>query len=108
MSSLPVYELQAELCRALSHPVRLELIHLLREGPKRVGDLAQIIGLNQGTVSRHLGVLRNSEILTTQHHGRDIHYQIVDPRVSDLCELMRQVLVEQAVRRSKVLKTLDE
>lgn len=108
MSSLPLYELQAELCRALSHPVRLELIHLLRDGPKRVGDLAQITRNNQGTVSRHLAVLRNSGILTAQQHGRDILYQLIDPRISDLCDLIRQVLVEQAFRRSQVLKKFDE
>jgi ArsR family transcriptional regulator len=108
VSSLPIYELQAELCRALSHPLRLELVHHLHDGPKRVSELTQITGSNQGTVSRHLAVLRNSGILTARPHGRDILYQIVDPRISDLCDLMRQVLVEQASRRSEILRTFDE
>lgn len=110
MSSPPisVYELQAELCRALGNPARLKLVHLLREGPQRVSDLAEAVNSNQGTVSRHLAVLRNSGILTARHQGRDIYYQIVDKRISDLCDLMRQVLLEQAFRRSRMLKTLDD
>ena len=107
-SSLPIYELKAELCRALGNPVRLELVHFLREGPQRVSDLAEAVNSNQGTVSRHLAVLRNSGILTASHQGRDIYYQIVDPRISDLCDLMRQVLLEQASKRSRMLKTFDE
>jgi len=108
MNQFSIFELQAELCRALSHPVRLELLHLLRAGPKRVSDLAQMTGSTQGNVSRHLAVLRNSGILLAHHHGRDILYQIVDPGISDLCDLMRQVLIEQAARQSKVLKTFDD
>jgi ArsR family transcriptional regulator len=103
-----IYELQAELCRAFSHPVRLELVHHLRDGPKRVSELAQLTQNNPGTVSRHLAILRNSGILTAQHHGRDIIYQIIDTRISDLCDLMRQVLIEQAVKHSQVLKNFDD
>jgi len=107
MSTLPIYELQAELCRALGNPVRLELVHLLREGPQRVSDLAEAVNSNQGTVSRHLSVLRNSGIVLARHQGREIYYQLVDPRISDLCDLMRQVLNEQASRRTRMLKTFD-
>jgi DNA-binding transcriptional ArsR family regulator len=108
LSSPSLYELEAGLCRALGHPVRLELIYLLREGPKRVADLAQMTGLNQGTVSRHLVILRNSGILTAHQHGRDNIYSLADPRIFDLCDLMRQVLLDQSAKHSKMLKAFGE
>jgi ArsR family transcriptional regulator, virulence genes transcriptional regulator len=107
MSDIHVFELHAELCRALGHSARLQLVHLLREGPQCVSDLAHMTGLGQGTVSRHLAVLRNCGILSVQTKGRETHYQISDPRIMEICDLMRMVLVEQLTKRSEVLRTLD-
>ena len=107
MNDIHVFELHAELCRALGHSARMQLVHLLREGPQCVSDLAHMTGLGQGTVSRHLAVLRNCGILSVQTRGRETHYQISDPRIMEICDLMRMVLVEQLTKRSEVLRTLD-
>jgi DNA-binding transcriptional ArsR family regulator len=40
MSIQTVFELQAELCRVMSHPTRLEIVHILRDSPKRVSGIA--------------------------------------------------------------------
>jgi len=107
MNDIQVFEMHAELCRALGHSARLHLVHLLRDGPQRVNDLAEMTGLGQGTVSRHLSVLRNCGILSVQQKGRETHYQISDPRIMDICDLMREVLVEHLTKRSEYLKTLE-
>jgi ArsR family transcriptional regulator, virulence genes transcriptional regulator len=107
MNDIHVFELHAELCRALGHSARLQLVHLLREGPQCVSELAHMTGLGQGTVSRHLAVLRNCGILSIQQRGRETHYQISDPRIMEICDLMRVILVEQLAKRSAVLKSLD-
>jgi len=107
MNDVHVFELHAELCRALGHSARLQLVHMLREGPLCVSELAQMSGLGQGTVSRHLAVLRNCGILSVQQRGRETHYQISDPRIMEICDLMRVILVEQLMKQSEVLKSLD-
>jgi DNA-binding transcriptional ArsR family regulator len=107
MNDIQIFEMHAELCRALGHSARLQLVHLLREGPQRVSDLAQMTGLGQGTVSRHLAVLRNCGILSVQQKGRETHYQISDPRIMEICDLMREVLVEHLTKRSEFLKVLN-
>lgn len=108
MNALSIYELQADLCRAMSNPVRLQLVHTLREDPMRVGDLAQATGLEPGTVSRHLGILRRAGILGTRRNGKDIFYHIVNPKITEVCDLMRQVLSEQAAQRTDMLKALGD
>ncbi len=108
MSTLSVYELQAELCRAMSHPLRVQVVHHLREGPRRVGDLVEATGHDQGTVSRHLGILRNSGILANRREGKDIYYHIVNPKITEVCDLMRQVLAEQASQQSQISKAMNE
>ena len=108
MSAPSVFELQAELCRTMSHPLRVQMVHLLREGPIRVGDLVEATGCEQGTVSRHLGILRNEGILAARREGRDLYYHIVNPKITEVCDLMRQVLAEQAAQQSQISKAMSE
>jgi ArsR family transcriptional regulator len=107
MSTLSVFELQAELCRAMSHPLRVQMVHLLREGPRRVGDLVEATGCEQGTVSRHLGILRNEGILAARREGRDLYYHIVNPKITEVCDLMRQVLLEQAIQQAQISQAME-
>jgi ArsR family transcriptional regulator len=70
MSHRSIFEVQADLCRSVASATRIEIVHVLRDGPQRVGDIARIIGQPQTTVSRHLGVLRNGGVVTAQRRGR--------------------------------------
>jgi DNA-binding transcriptional ArsR family regulator len=103
MSSIPIYEIQAELCHTMSNAIRLEIVHFLREGPRRVTEIAQATGHPQSVISRHLGVLRHGGIVTAERHGQDVIYQIANPKIVNICDLMREVLAEEASRRSKLM-----
>ena len=104
MSPAKIFEIQAELCRTLSNAIRLEIVHLLRQGPKCVKEIAQATGQSQSVISRHLGVLRNGGILTAQRSGQDIIYQIANPKIINICDLMREVLTEEASRCSELMR----
>jgi DNA-binding transcriptional ArsR family regulator len=65
-----IYDLQAELCHSMNNPVRLQILHLLFEGSKNVGDIVLLLGLGQSSVSRHLAVLRRSGIVTAEWQGQ--------------------------------------
>ena len=43
--------------QALSEPTRLQLLNLLREGERNVGDLAQLTGFTAANISRHMSML---------------------------------------------------
>jgi ArsR family transcriptional regulator len=97
-----IYEMQAELCHCMSQPARLQILHLLFEGPKNVGDIAKQTGLGQPTVSRNLGILRGKGIVLTERHGQEIIYRVANPKMVEVCNLMREVLSEQLTERSKI------
>jgi ArsR family transcriptional regulator len=99
-----IFDLQAELCSAMGNSVRLQIVHLLNEGPKRVNAIAEELGVTQATVSRHLAILRNVGILSAQRQGTDILYQIVNPKITEICEAMRSVLAERETLRSEILQ----
>ena len=54
----PIYELQADICRTLSHPARIAMLHLMADEPREVGRLAEAIGISQPNASKHLAVMR--------------------------------------------------
>jgi ArsR family transcriptional regulator len=55
--------------RAFSDPTRLRILHLLLDGELCVGDIVQIMGAPQPTVSRHLAYLRRSGLVATRRNG---------------------------------------
>ena len=95
-----VYLLQAEALRALSNPHRLQIIHLLAQGPLEVGRLAQETGLTQPNVSQHLAVMRTVGIVVAERDGREVRYRLADPEIMVACETMRGVLLRRISRMS--------
>jgi len=108
MSTLSVFELQAELSSAISCTHSGWLVHLLREGLRQVSELVEATGYDQGAVFWPLGILRNGGILAARREGADIYYHIVNPKITEGCNLMRQVLAEQASQQSQISRQMDE
>lgn len=108
MSQRSIFEIQADLCKCLSNAVRIEIVHVLRDIPQRVSEIARITGHSQVTISRHLGVLRNGGVVITHRHAQDVIYQIANPKIVNICDLMREVLMEEASRRSKIMEDFQD
>lgn len=68
------------LMKALSNPDRLLLLCQLTEGEKRVGELEELVGIGQPTLSQQLGVLREEGLVSTRREGKNIYYQIDSPQ----------------------------
>jgi DNA-binding transcriptional ArsR family regulator len=96
-----VYRLQAEVLKTLSNPKRLEIVHLLAEGPREVGKLAEQLGISQPNVSQHLALMRSAGIVEAERDGREVRYRLSDPEVIVACETMRGVLVRRISRISQ-------
>lgn len=69
-------ELKAKLFRGLAEPSRLQLLEVLREGERPVGELVAETGLSQANVSAHLGCLRDCGLVTSRSEGRFVYYRI--------------------------------
>lgn len=98
-----IFEIQADLCRCMSNATRIEIVHILRDGPQRVSEITRIIGQPQATISRHLAVLRNGGVVIAHRQAPGIIYQIANPKIVNICDLMREVLIEEASRRSTLV-----
>lgn len=103
-----LFELQAEVCKTLSSPKRLEIINALKEGEKTVGELVEILGVPKANVSQHLAVMRLKGILNSRRDGVNIYYRIANPKVVQACMLMREVLTEQMQEKSRLIDSASE
>jgi len=68
--------MQNEIFKALSHPARRQILALLRKGPRLAGDLAAEFDTSWPTMSRHLAVLKEAELVTAERQGNQILYRI--------------------------------
>lgn len=68
------------LMKALSNPDRLLLLCQLTQGEKRVGELEELVGISQPTLSQQLGVLREEALVSTRREGKNIYYEIASPQ----------------------------
>ena len=67
---------QARIFKALGHPSRLLMVDALRDGEKCVCDLQALVGDDMSTVSRHLSVLREAGIVSSEKRGTNIYYRL--------------------------------
>ena len=79
-----IYELQASVLRMLAHPRRLEMLHVLADGPIEVGRLADRLGISQPNASQHLAQLRSAGLVELERNGRSITVVAGDAFVSAL------------------------
>jgi DNA-binding transcriptional ArsR family regulator len=89
-----LYDLHASICKALSHPKRLEILDCLRTGELNVKELTEALGVSQSTLSRYLRSIHSAGIITPRRDGQNIYYRLSDPRVIEACDAMRDVLLQ--------------
>ena len=102
-----IYEMQANVLRMLAHPRRLEMIHLLAEGPIEVGRIASQLGISQPNASQHLALLRSAGLVELERNGREVRYQLADPQVMVACTIMRGFLQRRISQLSTVAIAAD-
>lgn len=74
--------------QALSEPTRLQILNLLRQGERSVGELAQLCGFSAANVSRHLSLLTQHGLVKRESRGNSAIYSIADASVYALCDLV--------------------
>jgi ArsR family transcriptional regulator len=86
-------EIKAELFKALSHPGRVRVLEVLRDGDRTVGELIPLVGLESSHLSQQLAVLRRARLVSVTRSGSAVIYSIADPAVVELLAAARSVLI---------------
>jgi DNA-binding transcriptional ArsR family regulator len=98
-----VVRLHAEFCTALADQRRLLIIYALADQPRYVNQLAEILGVSQPSVSRHLRVLRERGLVKSERRGSMIQYQLTDPRLVEALDILRDLMRDLWVQRAELM-----
>lgn len=103
MPIIPLEEIQLlhnYICQSVNDPKRIQILYALGEQPMHVTALADLLDLPQPTVSRHLALLRQRLLVTSERNGSVVVYRLTDPRIlavlDDMRRILREVLEQQA------------
>jgi DNA-binding transcriptional ArsR family regulator len=91
----PLFKMHAQVCQALSSEHRLAIMYGLKEGERRVSDIADDLGISVHNVSQHLRILRQALLVRPRKEGQTVYYSIANPKFMEACGLMRQALLEE-------------
>ena len=98
--------LKAEFFKALSHPLRIRILDELRDGEVGVNTLCDRLDAEQSTLSQHLAVLRNRNLVTARKDGLNVLYSVADQEIFRLLDVAKKIFSKQLVGVSKILRQL--
>ena len=97
--------LHADICSALADPNRILILYALHEKPSNVSTLAEELGLSQSAASRHLNLLRERGIVTSQREGQSVVNTLADQRIIQALDLLRAVLTNKLKSQAALVDT---
>jgi len=108
MSSLreEINRLHAQICNGLADPNRILILYTLHEKPHNVGELGEVLNIPQPTVSRHLKVLRERQMVLAQREGQAVYYSLSDQRIIEALDLLRAVLASRLQDQSELAESV--
>ncbi len=99
-----IFELEAEYFKALSHPTRIKIIYLLKDGESCLCDLIPEMGKDESHIARHLAVLKRANIISVHRRGISAYYKLNDPTVIDIIEKAKDIISKQINELKDILK----
>jgi ArsR family transcriptional regulator len=101
-----LYEKQADIAKAIAHPLRIAIIDFLNDGEQCVCDIAEYVGSERSNVSRHLAVMVNAGLLDYRKEGLKVIYKLKCACITDFFSCVTRVLKQQAKDNEILLKAL--
>ncbi len=106
MISKKIFELHADVCKALGHPLRIEVIDLLQENELCFSDILEVTGGLKSNLSQHLSVMTKKGILKMRRDGQCNYYSLSSKKVAQACRLMREVLIDSLKKQKDLLEKM--
>ena len=101
-----ITQLHAEICAGLADPTRIMIIYALSQSQRNVTDLCSELSLPQPQVSRHLKILRERGMVTTERHGTVIVYRLSDHRLIEALDLLRAVMRNGLAKQVELMEAI--
>lgn len=105
----PLYEIKANLFKALANPARIRILEILSAGdePTAVSEILVATEIEPTLLSQHLAVLKRHHVVTAERVGNAVFYQLTHPSIRDLLVTARSFLADTLKARHQQLEAFD-
>lgn len=103
----PLYEIKAELFKALGHPARIRILELLSGKEVPVSRLLEDTGMEPSHLSQHLAVLRRAGVVASRREGNAVYYRSAHESVDAMLAAAREFLIDALSRTQATLTALN-
>jgi DNA-binding transcriptional ArsR family regulator len=101
-----VTQLHAQICAGLADPNRILILYALSQSPRNVTELCNELGMSQPLVSRHLKMLRERGMVTTERRGTVVVYSLGDKRLVQALDLLRAAMRDILAKRAELVEAI--
>jgi len=108
MTAKPVSYLRVKILSALSDPTRLQLLEYLSDGERCVCEILPAFQRSQSTISKHLNILYEADILERKLDGKRTIYCIKDPKVFEIIRLVDSLALTQISQLAEAGRILEK
>jgi ArsR family transcriptional regulator len=84
----------AELFKAFGDPTRVQILSLLAQQERCVGDIAEAIPLSQSAVSHQLRIMKQMDLIKCHRDGKNILYSLADDHVRTILQMGLEHVLE--------------
>jgi len=106
MSTKRIYQLQADLCKAMAHPLRLEILEMLSDKECSFSSIQEKTGELKSNLSQHLNLMVKSGMLNSRREGQTTYFSIASKKVTKAFMLIRDILEDYLKKQKKLLAKL--
>jgi DNA-binding transcriptional ArsR family regulator len=103
----PLYEIKANLFKALAHPARIRILELLAAAPDTAAPVSFLLsetGLEASHLSQHLATLRRHKVVTSVRSANMVTYRIAHPKIAELLAIARAFLLDTLADSNEQLR----
>jgi DNA-binding transcriptional ArsR family regulator len=106
MEKYAIYERQADVAKAIAHPLRMAVLDYLKTGPQCVCDIAKAVKSERSNISKHLSIMVSAGVLEYEKKGLQVIYKVRTPCVLECVACLTKCLKSNAKEEQKLLKMM--
>ncbi len=106
MSARKIFEMQCQICKAMAHPLRLEIVELLNRHDMPAAALLEELETSKANLSKHMASLMQVGIVDATRNGRKVRYRLTHPEIHEACRIMRSILYQRLKQGEKLASAI--
>lgn len=109
-SQRPLYEIKANLFKALAHPARIRVLEILSANgrPTAVAEILTETTMEATLLSQHLAVLKRHHVVRADRVGNAVYYELAHPSIADLLVIARTFLADTLKAQRHHIEAFDD